>query len=192
MNPINNYRFGAYALFAMGLINLRYQTGSEGNLSKSSLLIAVGAVVLALTFIPKLNDFFMKKYKSFSLNSCANFASDWTKDFLKFDFNNKITLHDLKDIEVHKSMFSYFEQYGIALVATKLQEEKQFDKDFLCNLITQKLKELTNTKEGLSKLKNMLRITVENAPYSPEILFSDYKSSLSDLFVYFGNEPWCK
>ena len=68
MNPLNNYRFGAYALFAMGLINLRYQTGSEGNLSKSSLLIAVGAVVLALTFIPKLNDFFMKKLvKSLSL-----------------------------------------------------------------------------------------------------------------------------
>ena len=68
MNPLNNYRFGAYALFAMGLINLRYQTGSEGNLSKSSLLIAVGAVVLALTFIPKLNNFFMKKsVKSLSL-----------------------------------------------------------------------------------------------------------------------------
>ena len=68
MSPINNYRFGAYALFAMGLINLRYQTGSEGNLSKSSLLIAVGAVVLALTFIPKLNNFFMKKsVKSVSL-----------------------------------------------------------------------------------------------------------------------------
>ena len=68
MNPINNYRFGAYALFAMGLINLRYQTGSEGNLSKSSLLITIGAVVLALTFIPKLNDFFMKKsVKSLSL-----------------------------------------------------------------------------------------------------------------------------
>ena len=68
MNPLNNYRFGAYALFAMGLINLRYQTGSEGNLSKSSLLIAVGAVVLALTFIPKLTNFFMKKLvKSLSL-----------------------------------------------------------------------------------------------------------------------------
>jgi hypothetical protein len=61
MHPINNYRFGAYALFAMGLINLRYQTGSEANLSKSSVLIAVGAVVLGLTFIPKLTDFFMKK-----------------------------------------------------------------------------------------------------------------------------------
>jgi hypothetical protein len=52
----------------MGLINLRYQTGSEGNLSKSSVLIAVGAVVLALTFIPKLKDLFMKKsIKSLSL-----------------------------------------------------------------------------------------------------------------------------
>jgi len=61
MNPLNNYRFGAYALFAMGLINLRYQTGSEGNLSKSAVLVAIGAIVLVLTFIPKLNDFFMKK-----------------------------------------------------------------------------------------------------------------------------------
>ena len=68
MHPINNYRFGAYALFAMGLINLRYQTGSDGNLSKSSVLIAIGAIVLALTFISKLNNFFMKKLvKSLSL-----------------------------------------------------------------------------------------------------------------------------
>jgi Ca2+/Na+ antiporter len=61
MNPLNNYRFGAYALFAMGLINLRYQTGSEGNLSKSAVLVAIGAIVLVLTFIPKLNNFFMEK-----------------------------------------------------------------------------------------------------------------------------------
>jgi Cu/Ag efflux pump CusA len=68
MHPINNYRFGAYALFAMGLINLRYQTGSEGNLSKSLVLILVGAIVLALTFIPKLTSFFMKRsVKSLSL-----------------------------------------------------------------------------------------------------------------------------
>jgi len=68
MITINNYRFGAYALFAMGLINLRYQTGSEGNLSKSAVLIAVGAIVLVLTFIPKLKDLFMKKIvKSLSL-----------------------------------------------------------------------------------------------------------------------------
>ena len=61
MNPLNNYRFGAYALFAMGLVNLRYQTGSEGNLSKSAVLVAIGAIVLVLTFIPKLNNFFMEK-----------------------------------------------------------------------------------------------------------------------------------
>ena len=68
MNPLNNYRFGAYALFAMGLINLRYQTGSEGNLSKSAVLVAIGAIVLVLTFIPKLTNFFMKKLvKSLSL-----------------------------------------------------------------------------------------------------------------------------
>ena len=68
MNPVNNYRFGAYALFAMGLINLRYQTGSEGNLSKSAVLVAIGAIVLVLTFIPKLTNFFMKKLvKSLSL-----------------------------------------------------------------------------------------------------------------------------
>jgi Ca2+/Na+ antiporter len=76
MHPINNYRFGAYALFAIGLINLRYQTGSEGNLSKSSVLVAVGAIVLVLTFIPKLNDFFMKKLvKSLSLALLAVFIA---------------------------------------------------------------------------------------------------------------------
>ena len=61
MHPINNYRFGAYALLAMGLINLRYQTGSANNLPKSSILIAIGAGVLLLTFIPALTNFFMRK-----------------------------------------------------------------------------------------------------------------------------------
>jgi len=76
MHPINNYRFGAYAVLAMGLINLRYQTGSEANLSKSSVLIAVGAIVLGLTFIPKLTDFFMKKsVKSISLVLLAVFIA---------------------------------------------------------------------------------------------------------------------
>ena len=76
MHPINNYRFGAYAVLAMGLINLRYQTGSEANLSKSSVLIAVGAIVLGLTFIPKLTNFFMKKLvKSLSLVLLAVFIA---------------------------------------------------------------------------------------------------------------------
>ncbi len=61
MPPINNYRFGAYAILGMGLINLRYQTGADGNLSKSSVLIAIGAVVLLVTFIPRVTNFFMNR-----------------------------------------------------------------------------------------------------------------------------------
>jgi hypothetical protein len=60
MNMLNNYRFGSYALLAMGLINLRYQTGSEGNLSTSSLLITIGGVVFILTFIPKVSSILLK------------------------------------------------------------------------------------------------------------------------------------
>ena len=39
----------AYAALAVGLINLRYQTGSEANLPKSLALVVPGALLLALT-----------------------------------------------------------------------------------------------------------------------------------------------
>ena len=39
----------AYAALAAGLINLRYQTGSENNLAKSAALFLPGAVLLLLT-----------------------------------------------------------------------------------------------------------------------------------------------
>jgi hypothetical protein len=61
MNQLNYYRFAAYALFATGLLNLRYQTGSEGNLSKSSVLIIIGAAILGLTFIPKFSNILIKR-----------------------------------------------------------------------------------------------------------------------------------
>ncbi len=72
MNLLNNYRFAAYALFATGLINLRYQTGSTGNLSKSSVLILIGAVILGLTFITKFSNILMKR--AIKLISLAVFA----------------------------------------------------------------------------------------------------------------------
>ncbi len=72
MNQLNYYRFAAYALFATGLLNLRYQTGSEGNLSKSSVLILIGAVILGLTFIPKFSNILMKRM--IKLISLAAFA----------------------------------------------------------------------------------------------------------------------
>jgi len=61
MNPINNYRFGSYAILAMGLINLRYQTGNDANLSKSSILIILGAVAFIATFIPAIKPLLLKR-----------------------------------------------------------------------------------------------------------------------------------
>ncbi len=41
----------AYGAFAVGLINLRYQTGSDQNLLKSMALVIPGILLLSLTFI---------------------------------------------------------------------------------------------------------------------------------------------
>jgi hypothetical protein len=46
---INNFRMAAYAALAVGLINLRYQTGSESNLAKSAALFIPGALLLAVS-----------------------------------------------------------------------------------------------------------------------------------------------
>ena len=59
---IKNYRFGSYAILAMGLINLRYQTGNSNNLLHSLLLISLGLLGLLLTFISKLYPLLAKKY----------------------------------------------------------------------------------------------------------------------------------
>ena len=42
---------GGYLLLAVGLINLRYQTGQDNNLGKSLTLIIPGALLLVITFI---------------------------------------------------------------------------------------------------------------------------------------------
>ncbi|MEN9412380.1 MAG: hypothetical protein RIQ92_817 [Actinomycetota bacterium] len=47
---INNYRMAAYAALAVGLINLRYQTGAESNFMKSAALFIPGALLISLTF----------------------------------------------------------------------------------------------------------------------------------------------
>jgi hypothetical protein len=51
MQRINNFRMGGYLLLAVGLINLRYQTGQESNLAKSMALVIPGALLLAITFV---------------------------------------------------------------------------------------------------------------------------------------------
>ena len=40
----------SYAAIAVGLINLRYQTGSDANLPKSLALVIPGALLLAISF----------------------------------------------------------------------------------------------------------------------------------------------
>jgi len=50
MQRINNFRMGGYLLLAVGLINLRYQTGKSDVLNHSLILIIPGALLLASTF----------------------------------------------------------------------------------------------------------------------------------------------
>jgi len=52
---------GGYLLLAVGLINLRYQTGKSSVLAHSLLLIIPGALLLAATFISFGKDFLNKK-----------------------------------------------------------------------------------------------------------------------------------
>ena len=136
-------------------------------------------------------DYFVRRYKQFTLNDCVKFSGEWRKELFDFDFESKTIYEDLADVNVQSGIFSAFETYGIPFAATKLAEEKKTSGSVLCEKILSKLHELTTTSENLSRLKNMLRVTVENGPYSSEILFNDYKNSLSEFFLYFKNEPWC-
>ncbi|CAB4716793.1 unannotated protein [freshwater metagenome] len=53
-NLINNYRMGAYLLVAIGLINLRYQTGQSGVVTHSLTIVIPGAALLAITWVPAI------------------------------------------------------------------------------------------------------------------------------------------
>ena len=45
---------GGYLLIAIGLINLRYQTGQSGVVTHSLAIVIPGAVLLAITWIPAI------------------------------------------------------------------------------------------------------------------------------------------
>ena len=50
MNQVNYLRYVAYALVAVGLINLRYQSG-EANLGiRTSIITGTGIIIFALTY----------------------------------------------------------------------------------------------------------------------------------------------
>ncbi len=50
---MTNYRWGGYLLVALGLLNLRYQTGEPGVVTHSLIILIPGAIFLVMSFIPK-------------------------------------------------------------------------------------------------------------------------------------------
>jgi len=56
-----NYRWGGYLLIALGLINLRYQTGHSNVLAHSLIIVIPGALVLAATWTKSLASTLEKK-----------------------------------------------------------------------------------------------------------------------------------
>jgi len=51
MSPLSYLRYLAYAVFALGLINLRYQTGASDLILKTVLISGTGVIIFALTYL---------------------------------------------------------------------------------------------------------------------------------------------
>ena len=58
---LNNYRIASYLLLAIGLINLRYQTGKEGALGNSLIVIIPGAAMLLISCIKGVHVFLARR-----------------------------------------------------------------------------------------------------------------------------------
>ena len=58
---MTNYRWGGYLLVALGLINLRYQTGQSNVLTHSLIIILPGALLLIATWTKPLAATLAKK-----------------------------------------------------------------------------------------------------------------------------------
>ena len=75
---MNNYRMGGYLLFAIGLINLRYQWGEPGIVERSAIIFIPGALVLLATVSAPLKPVLMKKevlyLLSFAGLACVAYA----------------------------------------------------------------------------------------------------------------------
>ncbi len=61
MSPLSYLRYLAYALFALGLINLRYQTGASDLVLKTVLISGTGVIIFALTYL-NFGKAFLAKY----------------------------------------------------------------------------------------------------------------------------------
>ncbi|MEY3729019.1 MAG: hypothetical protein RL315_634 [Actinomycetota bacterium] len=70
----NNFRMLGYAQISIALINLVYQTGQPGTLSKSLFVLAVGTILLLLTFMKNANAYFEKKQSLFFWSAISAIA----------------------------------------------------------------------------------------------------------------------
>lgn len=51
MTALQYFRYVAYALIAVGLINLRYQSGKSDLVYTTLIIVGVGVVIFALTYL---------------------------------------------------------------------------------------------------------------------------------------------
>lgn len=51
MSALQYFRYIAYALIAVGLINLRYQSAKSDLAATTTLIVGVGVVIFALTYL---------------------------------------------------------------------------------------------------------------------------------------------
>jgi len=70
----NNFRMLGYAQVSIALINLVYQSGQPGTLSKSLFVLAVGTILLLLTFMKNANAYFEKKQTLFFWSAISAIA----------------------------------------------------------------------------------------------------------------------
>lgn len=62
MSPLSYLRYLAYALFALGLINLRYQTGASDLFLKTVVISGTGVIIFALTYLNFGKTLFAKSF----------------------------------------------------------------------------------------------------------------------------------
>jgi uncharacterized membrane protein len=58
---LNNYRMASYLLLAIGLINLRYQTGKDDVLNHSLTIVIPGVAMLLATFAKGAHGFLARR-----------------------------------------------------------------------------------------------------------------------------------
>ena len=51
MTSVNYLRYVAYALFAIGLINLRYQSGESNLAMRTFIIVGTGILIFGLTYL---------------------------------------------------------------------------------------------------------------------------------------------